>query len=81
VPAGPFIFSNVSMHGYWMSEWYKNERNRKESTKMHDKLAQMFINNHLKAPQHEFVNFSDFSKAISTVMSEQGGTAKQILKM
>jgi trans-2-enoyl-CoA reductase len=80
VPAGPLIFNDVKLCGYWMTRWNSENRHSEAASIMWDYLGTAVRDGKLKAPLHRFVSFSNFGEAILRAM-EPFVSEKQILLM
>jgi len=78
VPAGPLIFNDIQLRGYWNTRWYSDNQNSDKATTMWTFLSEMIQKGQLKAPIHRLVQLKDFSTAIDRAM-EPLLTEKQIL--
>ena len=80
VPAGPLIFKNVKLRGYWMTKWNKDNMGSAEKSEMWDFLCDLLLKGELKPPTHRLVPLENFKDAVSVAM-EPYINQKQILVM
>ena len=80
VPAGPLIFSDVRLRGYWMTRWSADHYGTPERQDMFDYLCNMIRDNKLKAPPVRQVPIENFQDAIAKAM-EPFANEKQLLIM
>ena len=78
VPAGPLIFSDVKVRGFWITQWTKDNFTSAENEKMKTYLTDMIKSGELKAPLHRTVKITEFAQAIQRSM-ESFVSEKQIL--
>lgn len=77
VPAGPLIFNDVILRGFWMSRWTDENCGSDEQKEMIAWLTDLMIKGKFKVPDHEFRNINDFQNALKTSM-EPYSNKKQI---
>ena len=78
IPAGPLIFSDVKVRGFWVTQWTKDNFNSVENKKMKNYLADMIREGEMKSPFHKVVKITDYVQAIEKSM-ESFVSEKQIL--
>ena len=78
IPAGPLIFSDVKVRGFWITQWTKNNFTSAENDKMNSYLTDMIKRGQLKAPLHRTVKITEFAQAVEKSM-ESFISEKQIL--
>jgi len=78
VPAGPLIFNDVKLCGFWNSRWNSENRGSDSANNMWNYLINLMRSGHLREPLHRLVPMEDFSKAIERSM-ESFVSEKQIL--
>ena len=77
-PAGPLIFNDVTLRGFWMTRWNQENAHSDDRENMLEFLCDMIRDGHLKAPICRLLHLSNFNDAINKTM--QGFTSqKQIL--
>jgi len=80
VPAGPLIFSDIRLRGFWMTRWNTVNREKPEMAEMWEFLVALVRNGKLKPPTHRLVNFDQVQDGV--VKSMQPMTSeKQILRL
>ncbi|XP_054268559.1 enoyl-[acyl-carrier-protein] reductase, mitochondrial-like isoform X1 [Macrosteles quadrilineatus] len=72
VPTSAFIFKNISLHGFWMTNWHKEHRNSEEQRIMFEDLFQLMRDGKLKAPRYKVLPLSQYKDAISNTMNIKG---------
>ena len=78
IPAGPLIFNDVKVKGFWVTQWTRDNFNTPERKQMQDHLTDMIKKGVLKAPFHKLANIKHFEIAISNSMTSYS-SEKQIL--
>jgi len=78
VPAGPLIFNDVKLCGFWNSRWNSENRGSDSANIMWDYLINLLRSGHLREPLHRLVPMEDFSSAIERSI-EPFVSEKQIL--
>ncbi|KAK2147026.1 hypothetical protein LSH36_573g04012 [Paralvinella palmiformis] len=79
VPAGPLIFADVTLRGFWMTQW-NIDHNEAERRQMWDTLCSMVRHKMLQPPACQLVDIENFSKAVSQSVQPYV-SHKQILVM
>lgn len=69
VPTSLFIFKNIQLKGFWMSNWIQ-QNSDVERQKMMDELADLIRNKHLRL-WIETYPFSDYKNALQRALGEQ----------
>ena len=64
VPAGPMIFQDVKLKGYWMTRWNSENRDNPERIKMIKYLCSMIKKGNLKEPLCNLTLITDYKDAI-----------------
>jgi len=72
------VFRNITLHGFWLTRWFKEPANRGKIGPMYGELSQMILEGKLKAPEMDVIPFRDFDKAFTQALKMKGG-AKQLL--
>ena len=80
VPAGPLIFNDVKVLGYWMTRWTEEHNDSPERQEMWEFLSNMVRNGKLNPPLHRLTPIEEYKDAIAAAM-EPFTTEKQILFM
>jgi len=78
VPAGPLIFNDVKLCGFWNSRWISENRSSDAANSMWNYLTNLVRAGHLREPLHQLVPMEDFMKAVGKSM-EPFVSEKQIL--
>lgn len=82
VPTSALIFKDITLKGFWMTAWTKNNLNSKEREHMFSELGALFKEKKLKAPPHKLVPFCQYQEAVVNALSTDGRTGvKYILDM
>ena len=79
VPAGPLIFKDIKLRGYWMTEWNKTHSNEEKQI-MWDSLCDIVRQGKLAPPIHREVPIKLFRDAVQRSMKPYT-SEKQILVM
>ena len=58
IPAGPLIFKNLSLKGFWVSDWYKKSSNEDRS-KMIENILEWYGDGRLKPVKSFWVNVEE----------------------
>lgn len=72
VPTSSFIFKNISLRGFWMTHWHKDNRNTTVMEDMYQELFDLMRQGKLKAPRHKIVPLNQYQEAISNTMNTKG---------
>jgi len=78
VPAGPLIFNDVTLRGFWNTRWNNENRGSDSATSMWKYIVSLVQSGQLREPLHRLVPMEDFMKAIDRCM-EPFVSEKQIL--
>ncbi len=78
IPAGPLIFSDAKVRGFWVTQWTKENRTTPANEHMTEYLTAMIRAGELQPPFHNAVKIEDFASAIQKSM-ESYVSEKQIL--
>lgn len=78
-PTSAFIFRNISIKGFWVTQWTKSHRETPEYKNMFDNIISYVKDGKLKAPVFEMVGLKDFSKILKTVTDKKGFTGKKFI--
>ncbi|XP_033330834.1 enoyl-[acyl-carrier-protein] reductase, mitochondrial [Megalopta genalis] len=82
VPTSALIFKDISLKGFWMTAWTKNNKSSKERLDMFSEIGKLFQEKKLKAPPHKLVPFCQFQEAVVNALNVDGRTGvKYILDM
>lgn len=79
VPAGPLIFSDIILRGFWMTQW-NIDHNEEERHQMWDALCDMVRCKTFRPPNYQLVEIEDFKQAVSRSMQSYV-SQKQVLIM
>lgn len=80
VPAGPFIFRDIKLRGFWITLWNAHNKNNPEKQHMWDFLCGMARDGLLAVPNHRMVKLENFQEAIIKSM-DSFTNEKQIFTM
>ncbi|NXD62971.1 MECR protein, partial [Eolophus roseicapillus] len=79
VPVSAFIFRDVRLRGFWMTQWRKDhEQDQQSVASMMDALCQLIRRGHLTAPACTEVPLQDYQEALEAAM-KPFTSSKQIL--
>ena len=68
VPTSSLIFKDVSVRGFWMSQWIVDNFENPERQKMYDELGDMAAKGHLNPPKNIFVPITDYEQVMENCM-------------
>ncbi|XP_057667780.1 enoyl-[acyl-carrier-protein] reductase, mitochondrial-like [Diorhabda carinulata] len=66
------VFKNIKIEGFNVTRWVNKEQNVVKLPAIYKDIIDMIMNGDLKAPPHVFVNFMDYKKALSSVLTKNG---------
>ncbi|XP_057321626.1 enoyl-[acyl-carrier-protein] reductase, mitochondrial [Microplitis mediator] len=72
VPASALIFKNISIRGFWMTNWKKAHGNSEENTKMFEEIGKLFETKKLQPPPYKIVPFSKYKDAVTNALNTDG---------
>ena len=72
IPAGPLIFKNLTLKGFWVSEWYKNSSDE-ERSKMLDDILGWYGDGSLKPIKNFWINIQEEQEIKDFVKDSWGG--------
>ena len=78
IPTSPFIFSDITLRGFWLTRWVE-QNSKVERQKMIDEIAELIKNKQLVLFQETF-KFSDFDSAVKA-NNQSYRSRKVVLKM
>jgi trans-2-enoyl-CoA reductase len=67
-PTSALIFKDISVRGYWMSQWIEDNFNNPARIDMYQKLAEMAANGQLRPPKNSFVPLCDYKEVMDNCM-------------
>ena len=74
VPTATLIFKDISVRGFWMSQWIKDNFESPERLKMYEELAQMAHEGKLSPPKNILVPMKDYQEIMeNTTKGFKGG--------
>ncbi|XP_043251306.1 enoyl-[acyl-carrier-protein] reductase, mitochondrial [Colletes gigas] len=74
VPTSALIFKDITLKGFWMTEWTKKNTHSKERIDMFNELGLLFKDKKLKAPPHKLVPLCQFEEAVVNALNIDGKT-------
>lgn len=74
-----FIFKNISIKGFWITQWTRDNYKSKERKNMLEQLCFLIEQGKLKAPIHEFIALSNYKEAIEATLNPKGFTGKKLI--
>ncbi|XP_074662138.1 enoyl-[acyl-carrier-protein] reductase, mitochondrial-like [Tubulanus polymorphus] len=80
IPTAQFIFNNIKLVGFWMTEWNLNNRSCADGDKMLKYLCDLIHKGKLQQPICEFTHISDYANAVKASLQSRT-SKKQILYM
>jgi len=76
------VFQDISLKGFWMTAWTKENIGSQKRLEMYDELATLFKEKKLQSPSHILVPFSNYQEAVTKTLSFNGRVgAKYILDL
>ncbi|KAI6180743.1 PKS-ER domain-containing protein [Aphelenchoides besseyi] len=66
-PTGPLIFKNISLRGFWMSQWY-DDGHLDERKRMYSRLAEWFKNGELKSTTTNEYQLKDYEQVVGKAL-------------
>ncbi|CAG9537818.1 unnamed protein product, partial [Cercopithifilaria johnstoni] len=79
VPTGPFIFKDIKLVGFWISQWYTTRGIEKDREAMFEELQDLIKHGKLRPPKSGRSKLEDWKVAITNAMNSSG--IKQLLVM
>ena len=64
VPAGPLIFNDIRLVGYWMTQWNRDHHNKPERADMIEKVTAMIRDGKLNPPPHKEFPIAQYKEAV-----------------
>lgn len=80
VPAGPLIFKDIKLKGFWMTRWNTTNKDSPDRKRMIQSLCTMIKHGNLREPLSSLTHISDFQDAIEAAV-KPFISEKQILVM
>ncbi len=77
IPTGPFIFNNISLKGFWLTEWV-NQHSKQERQQMIDEISTMVKNKQLVMFM-ETHPFQKFQQALLTSLDSNAIRRRKVL--
>lgn len=82
ISTASLIFKDITLKGYWMTRWTKENFHSKERTTMFEELFQWMREDKLVAPIHEFVTLDNYEEGLKNALTYEGFVSKKyILKL
>ncbi|KAL3990015.1 Zinc-binding dehydrogenase family protein [Acanthocheilonema viteae] len=79
VPTAPFIFKDIKLVGFWISQWYATRGMKKDREAMFEELQDLIKHGKLRPPKFDKVKLEDWKTAITNAMNSSG--RKQLFVM
>lgn len=76
-PVGSLIFNDLTLRGFWMTQWNKEHFSDPQRQQMLDDLFQLAKGGKLKPPDHTLVPFADYIVALQNAMPKEGMLGKK----
>lgn len=67
-PTSALIFKDVSVRGFWMTQWIEDNFDNPERVKMYEELAEMVAKKQLRPPKHILLPLNDYSTVMTNSM-------------
>lgn len=71
------IFNDLTLKGFWMTRWNKDENNYLERLAMLDSLFNLVRQGKFRPPMHEIVALENFQSAFKNAMPSGGMVGKK----
>lgn len=72
VPTASFIFNDIKLVGFWMTQWRNSFAGTKQMEQMYDDLSQLMKDGKLVAPAHKTIPLDSFQEALQRTISSKG---------
>uniref|UniRef100_A0A0I9R2T9 Enoyl-[acyl-carrier-protein] reductase, mitochondrial n=1 Tax=Brugia malayi TaxID=6279 RepID=A0A0I9R2T9_BRUMA len=79
VPTGSLIFKDIKLVGFWISQWYTTQGNKKDREAMFEELQDLIKHGKLHPPKINKLKLEEWKTAITNAMNSSG--TKQLLIM
>lgn len=79
-PTGPFIFKDVRLAGFWISQYYVTEGTETQREAMFDELADLMQKGDLRPPNVNKIPMEEYKKGIKDTMEACGTKQLLVLK-
>lgn len=79
VPTSQLIFKDISVKGFWMTRWTKENRNSDVRKCMLSEIMQLMSLKKLRAPAHKLIPLREFNSALDTITNPKGFTGVKYL--
>jgi len=66
------IFQDISLKGFWMTAWTKENIGSQKRKDMFEELANLFRDKKLQSPAHILVPFSNYQEAVAKALHFNG---------
>ena len=77
VPAGPLIFNDLVLRGFWMTAWSRQEQRSSARRQMLRELSELMIEGQIKPPPMQEHPLENFKEAMTA--SQFGGVTSRAL--
>ena len=71
VPATHFIFSDISMRGFWLANWFRDAKPH-QITEMYDRLTPLVASGAISAPIAGTYSFAEIAEAVAVASKNRG---------
>lgn len=78
-PTSAFIFKNIAIKGFWVTQWNKQHRKTPEHANMFKDLIGFVKEGKLKAPLFEMVPLCEFNEILKRATNKKGFTGKKYI--
>lgn len=79
VPTSALIFKQISLRGYWMSQWVTDHRGDGQREKMYDELINLMISGAFKPVVHKKVALTDYKDVLAGAMNIKGMAGHKLI--
>ncbi|XP_036354660.1 enoyl-[acyl-carrier-protein] reductase, mitochondrial-like [Octopus sinensis] len=81
IPMGKFIFLNLKIVGFWLTQWKAKNSNNEAYQLMLDDIFKFSVEGKFKAPRFKFFDFDDFKTPLEQIAAPGVSKGKSMLVM
>ena len=67
-PTSALIFKDISIRGFWMTQWIEDNFENPERLKMYENLGEMAAKGQLSPPKHILLPIQDYAEVMANAM-------------
>lgn len=79
IPTSALIFKQISLHGYWMSQWVTDHKGDGQRENMYDELIQLMVAGAIKPVVHKKVSLDDYKDVLAGAMNIKGMAGHKLI--